>query len=210
MKGVRIEYSPEERAFLFDNGTLPRRELTALFNTKFKRHVSVDNIKSHCHRRGIKTGRTGTFPKGNVPPNKGKKMPYNANSARTQFKKGSRPPNQKPMGSERTCSKDGYIYIKVDKVNPHTGHRGHFVLKHRYLWEQKNGPVPAGHCLKSIDGNRTNTDPENWTVIPLSMRAQLSGRSRRNYDKSPDSLKPVIFATAKVADTLNHLKKQKA
>jgi hypothetical protein len=77
-------------------------------------------------------------------------MPYNANSAATQFKKGGVPPNAKFLGYERV-SKDGYIEISINQKNPHTGYERRFVLKHKYLWETQNGPVPAGMCLKCLD-----------------------------------------------------------
>ena len=32
---------------------------------------------------------------------------------------------------------------------------------HHVIWEQHNGPVPAGHTVRHIDGNRNNLDPAN-------------------------------------------------
>jgi hypothetical protein len=66
------------------------------------------------------------------------------------------------------------------------------------LWEQVNGPVPAGHRLKSLDGNRQNTDPSNWIAIPHGMAPRLSGRWHVGYDAAPDELKPVILAVARL------------
>lgn len=125
-------------------------------------------------------------------------MPFNPNSARTQFKKGQRPPNTKRPGAEYVSAKDGYTYLCVPERNPHTGFEHRFVMKHRYLWEQVNGPVPAGMCLKSLDGNRSNCDPANWLCIPRSMLPRLSGRWSIPYDSAPDELKPLILATARL------------
>lgn len=181
---------------------MPRRDLHAAFVAHFGRtDVSADSIKAICTRKGWKTGRTGCFVKGQTPVNKGKKMPFHPNSARTRFKKGQRPQNTKKPGDEYVSSKDGYVYLCVPETNPHTGFEHRFVLKHKYLWEQKNGPVPAGHCLKSRDGNRQNTDPSNWMCIPRSMLPRLSGRWTLPYDQAPDELKPLVLAAAQLKHT---------
>lgn len=160
--------------------------------------MNLENLKALCSRRGWKTGRTGCFPEGHVPANKGKKMPFNANSARTQFKKGQRPKNTKKPGDEYVSAKDGYVYLCIPETNPHTGFEHRFVLKHKYLWEQANGPVPEGHCLKSLDGNRQNTSPSNWTLIPRSLLPRLAGRWNVPYDRAPAKLKPTIMAAARL------------
>lgn len=84
-----ISYSKAELAWLKANCTHSRKQAHRQFVERFDRsEVSFDNIKSLFTRKGWKTGRTGYFPSAHVPANKGKKMPFNANTARTQFKKG--------------------------------------------------------------------------------------------------------------------------
>lgn len=200
MKGKWIKYTAKQLAWIKSHKKLPRRALHLLFVKKFRRlDLTVDALKALCLRHGWKTGRTGCYPKGAVPANKGKKMPFNANCAATQFKKGQRPPNAKPVGYEKT-TKDGYIEVSIAETNPHTGYGRRFVLKHRYLWEKLNGPVPKGMRLKSLDGNRLNTDPANWVAVPMSMGPRLAGRWSMNYDKAPVDLKPTIFAIAKLEE----------
>src|SRR4051812_31988258 len=117
MKGKRQTYTAAELAWIKDNRTLSRRELHAAFCETFNRtDISLDNIKALCTRKGWKTGRTGCFASGIVPANKGRKMPFNSNSARTQFKKGQLPHNTKYLGHER-ISKDGYVEISIDETN---------------------------------------------------------------------------------------------
>lgn len=198
MKGRWINYSDQERAWIKACADLPRAELHALFIQIFKRpEVTKDQLKALCQREGWKTGRTGCFVKGQTPVNKGKPMPYHPNSAATRFKKGNRPHNTNYLGHERV-SKDGYVEISVDEVNPYTGYERRYVLKHRHLWEAANGPVPEGHRLKSLDGNRANTDPSNWEAVPMALAPRLNGRFGRGYDQAPAELKPVIMATAQL------------
>ncbi len=206
MKGRAIPYSQTELDFIKDRAKMPRRELHELFISHFRRHdVSLEAIKRLCMRKGWLTGRTGCFVKGSVPANKGKKMPYNANSARTQFQKGHTPHNTKYVGHER-ISRDGYVEISVCETNPHTGYGRRYVLKHRWLWEKENGLVPEGHVLKCLDGNRLNTDPSNWKCIPQAVNARLNGIYGRDYDPAPAELKPVIMA---VTELEYHAKQQK-
>lgn len=198
MKGRVISYSSEELAWIKKRRAMARREAHALFCCTFNRSdVSLDNFKALCTRKQWKTGRTGCFPKGHVPDNLGKKMPYNANTAKTQFKKGGLPHNTKYLGHERV-SRDGYVEISIAETNPHTGYFRRYVLKHRHLWEQQHGPVPDGHILKSLDGNRLNTDPSNWTLIPRGLLPFLNGHRGPAYDQAAPEVKPVILTLAKL------------
>ena len=160
--------------------------------------VSVDNIKSLCDRKGWRNGRDGRLKPGNVPPNKGRRGYYAPGSEKGWFKKGQVPRNIKPMWHERP-GKDGYIEMKVPERNPYTGHASRYRHKHIYLWEQANGPVPEGHRLKSLDGDRTNTDPANWIAVPKGLAPRLNGMHGRDYDAAPDELKPIILASALLA-----------
>ena len=197
MKGRPIPYSSEELAWVEERRKWPRRDLCKAFCERFDRDVSSDAIKVLCLRKGWKTGRNGRFPPGNVPANKGQKMPYNANSARTQFKKGQKPQNTKHLGHERVGT-DGYVCISIDEVNPHTGFERRYVQKHRYLWEQMHGPIPPKMVLKCLDCDKTNTDPSNWVLIPRGMLPRLNGIYGRDYDNAPPELKPAIFRTAEL------------
>lgn len=198
MRGDWIPYSQAELEFIEARRTLPRREAHKAFVEAFGRtDVSPQNFKALCTRKGWSTGRNGQFPKGNVPANKGKAMPFHPNSARTRFKKGQLPHNTKYAGHERV-SKDGYVEISIEETNPHTGFERRYVLKHRWLWEQENGPVPDGMALKCLDGNRRNTDPSNWKLIPRGMLPRLNGIHGRRYDEAPAEIKPSILAVTEL------------
>ncbi|MEC9243436.1 MAG: HNH endonuclease signature motif containing protein [Pseudomonadota bacterium] len=82
------------------------------------------------------------------------------------------------------------------------------MLKHRWLWEKENGPVPDGMVLKCRDGNRQNTAPSNWELIPRALLPRLSGRFGRDYETAPAVLKPTIMAIAKLEQTAHDRKKE--
>ena len=71
-------------------------------------------------------------------------------------------------------------------------------MKHRWLWERANGPVPEGHALKCLDGDRTNTDPANWMAVPRALLPRLYGKCGRNYDAAEPEVKPAIMAVARL------------
>lgn len=208
MKGRWIEWSDAELAWIEARREMPRRELYEAFVAHFGRDdVSQANLTALCKRRGWFTGRDGRFSDGHSTWNKGKQMPFNANSARTRFKKGNVPHTYRGVGHESIDAKDGYVWIIVEETNPHTGAPTRRVMKHRWLWEQVNGPVPDGHALKCLDGDKTNTDPSNWEAVPRGLLPRLNGRFGRNYDHAPAEFKPTLLAVAKLEHAAREIKK---
>ena len=203
-KGRLLVYTKAEIAFLRRRQKLPRRQLYAEFGEAFHRpDFSFEKFISLIKRLGLRNGRDGCFRKGHVPWTKGKKLPFNANRAKTQWKKGQQPHNTKFTGHERVAS-IGYVMVSVNETNPHTGYERRYVLKHRHLWEQKHGPIPDGMALK-CKGDKLNPDPSNWELVPRAMLPRLNGKSGRGYHQAPDDLKPTIMAVAK----LEHRVRQK-
>lgn len=206
-RGKHIAYSSAELAWLEANSTLPIAEFYAGFQGVFVRpDVSAMNINSLRKRKGWKTGRTGHFAKGHAPVNKGKQCPpgvggRHPNAARTQFKKGGRTGRAaeiyKPIGSER-LHPSGYIERKINDDMPLQA-RWRFV--HLINWEALHGPVPAGHCLKTRNGDKTNTDPSNWMLLPRAIMPTLNGgRHKRQpgFDEAPAELRPALITLARV------------
>lgn len=212
MKGRDIPYSAEEMNWLEANRLMVISDYHRAFCEAFERHdVSAVNLHSLRKRKGWKTGRTGCFEKGIVPHNKGKPCPpgtggRHPNARRTQFKKGQLPHNTRYLGHERV-SKDGYVEISVDERNPHTGYERRYVLKHKWLWEKANGPVPEGHALKCLDGDKRNCTPSNWEAIPREVLARLSGRHSMPYDQAAPEVKPVMMTLAKLKHAAREAKK---
>jgi len=201
--GRRRKYSPDELTWLEANRTLPIAEYHAQFCSAFGRaDVTRTAVNQLRKKEGWKTGRTGQFDKGTAPPNKGKRCPdgvggRHPNARRTQFAKGGTPHTWRGPGHE-SIGDDGYVWVVTDQRNPWTGASTWRVHKHRWLWEQANGQVPDGCVLKSLDGNKLNSDPSNWVAVPRGLLPRLNGRSGRNYDTAPAELKPVIMAVAKL------------
>lgn len=187
----RLRLHTEEQAhFIRDNYTdRSMLEMTALFNRRFGTDRTVQQIKSFVHNRGLTSGRTGHFPKGHTPWNTGTKGLTSAN--KTSFKKGNAPPNRKPLGTERTDSKDGFILMKVAEPDPHTGFPTRYKHKHVHLWEQAHGPVPEGMVVAFIDGDKTRCELENLMLIS---RAELLNLNRHGYKDTPGDLKPSVLA----------------
>ena len=211
MKGRIIPYSADELAWLEARQTLTVSDLHRAFCEQFQREdVSAAHLHALRKRKGWRTGRTGRFEKGQTPANKGKKMPWNANSAATQFKKGVRrgvaARLYKPVGTER-LSKEGYLERKIHDGMPL---QSRWRAVHLIRWEERNGPIPAGHCLKCL-GDRSDTDPSNWELIDRALLPRLAGgnrfTNRTPYDSAPPELKPAILTVAKLEHHARTLKR---
>jgi hypothetical protein len=199
-KGKSLVFSAAQVAWIKDHASLSGAVLETRFCAAFPNtDLTLDQIVGFKKRNGIKTGRTGQFEKGGTPANKGKKMPFNANRAKSQFKSGHQPANYKGPGHEMICPKDGYLYLIVAETNPHTGADTRRVLKHKWLWEKTNGPVPDGHCLKCIDSDKTNTDISNWLAVPRGLLPLLNSRWKSlRYEDAEPEIKPYILAAARL------------
>lgn len=202
-KGRRLRYSDAEIAWLSANRALLLADYHRSFVAVFGRDdVTPEKLHSLRKREGFQTGRSGRFEKGRPSPMKGRRCPpgeggRHPNAIAAQFKKGHVPHTHKGAGHE-SIGEEGYAWIIVDEKNPWTGAATRRVQKHRWLWEKANGPVPEGHVLKCLDGDRSNADLANWEAIPIGMLPRLNGKSGRNYDAAPDELKPAIMAVAKL------------
>lgn len=64
--------------------------------------------------------------------------------------------NSKPVGTVVT-DPDGYLRRKTPE--------GKWELLHRLLWEEANGPIPAGHKVTFLDGNKENVSLENLVLV---------------------------------------------
>lgn len=202
-QGVRAmsqrKFSDKEKQWVKRNVKLENAELHRRWvKWSGRDEISVAQLVSLRHRNGWKCGRPQRYVKGHVPANKGKKAKHTEKSIAAFFKPGHVPANRKGPGYE-SISSDGYRQMIVDEPNPHTGANCRTVQKHRWLWIKKNGPVPEGHKLKCVDGDKLNCDPSNWIALPTGVIARMNGSyGRRNYNSAPAELKPTILLVSKL------------
>jgi hypothetical protein len=161
MKGHYINWTQDQLNFLKENKLAPRKELTSKFNELFKTDILQGAISSVMKRNSWDTGRTGQFKKGGVPFNKNTVGLLKKN--KTSFRKGNRPANYKPVGSER-IDKDNNINVKVADPNK-------WISKHRHVWESKNGKLKKNHLIRFRDGDNRNFDIDNLECV--SMRENM-------------------------------------
>jgi hypothetical protein len=149
-------------------------ELKEMFNDHFGLDLKITQIKAFKKNRSLSSGLNGRFKPGNVPYNKGKTGLGGWEP--TQFKKGHKPHNYKPVGTERVNG-DGYVDIKISDPNKWKG-------KHIIVWEEHNGPVPKGHVVIFGNSNRRNFDLNNLILVSRKQLALLNkgGLIQNNAD----------------------------
>lgn len=163
-------WSKEEKEYLKE--ITPGRhykEIQELMSKKFNLDLTPNQIKGAIGRYKLNTGLTGQFNKGHVPDNKGMKGICAKGCEKTWFKKGQKPINHRPIGSERV-NVDGYVEVKIKEPNK-------WRLKHQIVWEEHNGPIPKGHAVIFGDGNLGNLDVNNLILVS---RKQLLMLNRNN------------------------------
>ena len=140
------------------------KDITKLMNEKFEYEFSEEQIKGAMFRNKLTTGTGGHFRKGSIPWNKGLKGYMGAN--KTSFKKGTIPPNYKPVGTERIV-KDGYIEVKVEDPNK-------WELKHRIVYKEHHGNIPDGYNVIFADRDKRNFDIDNLILVSKAQMLVLN------------------------------------
>ena len=110
-------------------------------------------------------------------------------SNKTSFKKGTIPPNYRPVGSER-INMEGYTEVKVKDPNK-------WELKHRLIYKQHYGEIPKGHNVIFADRNIQNFDINNLILVSKAEMLILNNNKLIFEDKE---LTKVGVNIAKVID----------
>lgn len=162
---------------------------------------NADRVMAKAFRLGLKKsseflseqrktlGQNGQFKKGMIPHNKGKKLSDStkAKLAKTMFKSGNRPHNTLQVGAE-TQDKYGYVMVKVAEPNV-------WQYKHHVAYGE---PVPTGHKVIFLDGNKYNFERDNLQLISNAELMQ-----KNTMHRYPPEL-------VRLLKTLNKLKKRVA
>lgn len=144
------------------------------------------SVTAAMKNRGIKTGNSGRFEKGQNPWNAGRTGIRV--SPQTEFKKGQLPANTLHDGAvtirNDRCSKTGkprkYKYIRIAQAK--------WVLYHRYIWAQHNGPIPPRHIVRFKNGDTLDCRIENLEMISMAENV----KKNRNRDKARKTIKMLI------------------
>ena len=142
-----------------------RRLMSERFGVEFTKGQITGSIK----RFGLKNGRDCRFHEGHESHNKGKKGLYIPGSEKGWFSKGGFSHNRVPIGTER-MAKDGYLEVKYRDGHGVRNWRG----KHLLTWEAEHGPLPSGHAVIFIDGDKLNGSLDNLMLIERGVLAQLN------------------------------------
>lgn len=134
VEAVRTRYADEKTEHI-------ARDLGRPLGQVYRKAHSLGLKKSEAYlvspaasrlRRGDQVGKAFRFEKGIVPWNKGTHFESGGRSVETRFKKGSKPGNWLPIGSER-LSKEGYLQRKLTD----TGYPPRdWVPVHHILWRE--------------------------------------------------------------------------
>jgi hypothetical protein len=158
-------YTTDQVIFLTENITgHSSAELLAMFNTHFGLNLSLSQIRAFKKNHSLSSGLDCKFKPGHVPFNKGKEGIGGWEP--TQFKKGHKPHNYKPIGTERVNG-DDYVDVKIADPNK-------WKAKHRIIWEEANGPIPKGSVLIFADGNKLNVQLDNLLLVSRKQLARLN------------------------------------
>lgn len=204
--------TPEEiRQFIREHAAgVYNKDLAAMVNEKFgTRHTpaSIADLKYVLGVRsgieaGIKKGEhlspATEWKKGHVPINKGTKGMFPNAGGATRFKKGRRPHNYRPIGTE-VKNTDGYWKVKVADPNV-------WKMKHVLVWEQEHGPVPKDMMVTFLDGDHDRCTPDNLALI--SQEANIRRNQMRLYGDTPELGKAAV-ATAEIIALVRKRRKKR-
>lgn len=184
-----MKWTPEMLDFMRE--TIPghtESEIRNAFLDRFGIELSRTKIGNIKVRLGLRQNtHGGRFEKGHAPHNKGKKQADYLDDAAiertkaTLFCKGNLPANTLPVGVER-ISKEGYIEVHIAQRKRNKPN-DQWVPKHRLMWEQEHGPIPDGHVVIFVDGNKRNFALDNLACISRGEMLRLNSEELEYHDQ---------------------------
>lgn len=157
-----------------NNKCVSAKQMAQMLNEKFNTDFNSTQVKGIRARLKIKSGISGRFEKGHVPPNKGRKGYHTPGSEKGWFKKGHTPYNHMKVGDEAWTT-DGYLKVKIAEPNK-------WKHKHVLEWEKVNGKVPEGYVLIFRSGDRSDCSVENLKLVTKAEHAIMNSQHLRSTD----------------------------
>lgn len=175
------------------NGEIPS-DKKVIFIDGDKTNIVLENLQLVDIHHHSEKSINARFKKGVKVWNKGVKYTAGGRSTKTQFKKGSIPPNLREEGSE-VVRKDGYTYIK---------HNGKPQLKHRVLYQEHHKvTLETWQYVSFKDGNK-----QNFNIDNLELKSRADMMSKNTIHQYPQELKEVILVLGKVKKTIKKKEKK--
>ena len=154
------DYSKEQMVFLKEHFTYCNswKELTDLFNKKYKTFFSSNEIRGVCKREyGFVMKNSTTFKRNNHPL-------------------------KLPIGTERVGS-GGKICIKVSDFQLKSGSSSNWKQKSRVVYEDVYGEIPEGNVIIHLNGDKNDFDISNLCCVSRSVIACLTRNGWYKEDK---------------------------
>lgn len=177
--------------------TATDKQLAEMLNKEFGTKATAASLNNLRKRYKIHSGRCGKFKKGQAKiPGSGAKGP-NA----TSYKKGAKPINWRPVGSERITT---YGYTEVKTQN----HPPKWRNKHAIVWEKHHGkPIPKNCVLKFADGNKQNFSPSNLVLLTRRENAKFN---KNGYSYLAPELQKDLINLAKIQSAIDEKIQQRS
>lgn len=149
-------------------------ELAAMVNERYGMNITAKQISSWKKNHHITSGLTGHFYTRENPVKDPHFMRGRPSSSKAKYKKGHRPHNAVPVGTE--CKRDtSYWWVKVAEPNK-------WRQKHILLWEAANGPMPDGYCLRFLDGNKDHVSLDNLQLVSKRVNSVINNKHMASTD----------------------------
>ncbi len=141
---------------------------------EFGKQYTAAQIKGFYARNKLNSGLTGRWVKGQPSHNKGVPMSKKAyeRCKGTMFKKGNRPHNALPVGTE-VVRDDGYHQTKIAEPNK-------WMLTHLLMWQQAYGDIPEDCHISFKDGNRDHIELSNLFLETKEEHLEMNRRGLRS------------------------------
>jgi len=153
----RLLTDEQEEFFIHNQKGLMRQAAADLMNETFGLNLTALQVKELRRRLHPEVGKTILTYKNP-----------------TQFKKGERPHNYQPIGTE-AVKWDGYLWVKV--ADPDV-----WKQKHILMWEKAYGPRQPGEKITFLNNDRFDIRLDNLAKVSDSVNSYMTSMHLRNSD----------------------------